>query len=133
MSQCAACGRGTPRWSVAEQVASFPPSIAGLPARSAIVWFGPPLFCKGPSSGSVLFTLEPLKGQVPSLLRFPPPSTTVDMGANAVLVGVIVGTIGVRVRERVGVAVKIGVTGGKGVMDGVTVGVTGGVTVGVGV
>ena len=52
-SHAAPPGRGTPRWSVAGQPAPSPPSIAGLPAWRAIVWVGPPLPARGPSSGFV--------------------------------------------------------------------------------
>ena len=45
-----------PRWSKKGGGAKFgsPASIAGLPGNKAWVNVGPPLSCKGPSSGSVL-------------------------------------------------------------------------------
>jgi len=45
------------RWSVASAVS--PRSIAGLPKSSSCVNVAPPLFCKGPSSGSMGLALEP--------------------------------------------------------------------------
>src|SRR5262245_21966761 len=50
MSQAPA-GRATARWSVAWQLAGSPALIAGLPAASAWVFVGPPLFASAPSSG----------------------------------------------------------------------------------
>src|SRR5438128_1259344 len=53
MSQWAACGRVTPRWSVGSQLASAAgTSSAGLPSGRAIVSVGPPLFWSAPSIGS---------------------------------------------------------------------------------
>ena len=48
--------RPGPRWSKKGGGVKFgsPASIAGLLGNSACVKVGPPLFCKGPSSGSVL-------------------------------------------------------------------------------
>jgi len=45
-----------PRWSKKGGGVKFgsPASIAGLPGNNAWVEVGPPLFCKGPSIGSVL-------------------------------------------------------------------------------
>src|SRR5215472_1569805 len=52
MSQAGSCGRDTPRWSVAGQVARVPPwSMAGLPSAGARVGVGPPLAASGPSRG----------------------------------------------------------------------------------
>src|SRR5260221_2898257 len=74
MSQCAPTGRTKPRWSrlltgAAAHTASSPASIAGLPASSAIVWVGPPLFWRplGASPAAMLF-LSPgaVNGQVES-------------------------------------------------------------------
>ncbi|MBV6465969.1 MAG: hypothetical protein PGMFKBFP_01266 [Anaerolineales bacterium] len=48
ISQCAPCGRATPRWSVAGQAASSPASIAAEPASRACVCVKPPLFASGP-------------------------------------------------------------------------------------
>jgi hypothetical protein len=57
MLQCDACGRATPRWSVASglpsspmQPAASPAPIAALPPSNATVSVGPPLACKGPKS-----------------------------------------------------------------------------------
>jgi len=44
-----------PRWSVDEPLKSLPRSMAGLTQRNPWVKVGPPLSCKGPSFGSVLF------------------------------------------------------------------------------
>ena len=52
------------------QPSGLPESIAGLPGSRAMVCVGPPLLCKGPRSGSVLFRSPvPLKLQLSSLLR----------------------------------------------------------------
>ncbi len=69
-------GRVTPRWSVVTgwagdcwsvQSATGILSIAGLPDSSASVCVGPPLSCKGPSRGLVLFELvAAVKPQVAS-------------------------------------------------------------------
>lgn len=64
-----------PRWSrlltgAAAQMTSFAESNATLPGPSAIVSVGPPLFCKGPSTGSLLIPGQAVSGQ----LRLPPPS-----------------------------------------------------------
>jgi hypothetical protein len=42
-----------PRWSVVKFAGLDPALISGLPARTAMVWVGPPLFPSGPSIGSV--------------------------------------------------------------------------------
>src|SRR5438445_8272743 len=51
-------GRGKPRWSVLAAregiTLRFPLSMAGLLVKRAWVKVGPPLFCHGPSFGSVL-------------------------------------------------------------------------------
>src|SRR5437764_12878389 len=58
MSQRGPWGRGTPRWSVVTaQAAVGMASMAGLPARRAMVLVGPPLAPSGPSLGLV-FTLS---------------------------------------------------------------------------
>ena len=46
----------------AAQMASFAASIAALPGPSAIVSVGPPLFCKGPSTGSLLMPGQVVSG-----------------------------------------------------------------------
>src|ERR1700674_27477 len=47
-------GRGLPRWSVyGGGQSGLPLSRAGLPVPIACVSVGPPLFCSGPSCGSV--------------------------------------------------------------------------------
>jgi hypothetical protein len=53
MSQPAPCGRATPRWSAmtrfpnaSVQAFTGMASIAVLPASSAMVWVGPPLFAR---------------------------------------------------------------------------------------
>ncbi len=53
MSQLASLlsGRGYPRWSFAGQLAAGIWSMAGLSNCRAIVWVGPPLFCRGPRLG----------------------------------------------------------------------------------
>ena len=67
MSQCGPRGRVKPRWSrlltgAAAQIASFAVSIAALPGPSAIVWVGPPLFCRGPSTGLLLMPGHAVSG-----------------------------------------------------------------------
>src|SRR5512135_904853 len=54
MSECAPCGRDTPRWSVDSAVPSSPASTAGLASTwIAIVGVSPgALSCSGPSCGS---------------------------------------------------------------------------------
>src|SRR6266581_8030003 len=75
MSQATPIGRETPRWSVGGQNAPLPASTAGLPASSAIVLVGPPLFAIGASRGLVLLKLPaPRKLHVSSELRLCPPS-----------------------------------------------------------
>src|SRR5262249_15464632 len=67
------CGRATQRWSVGGHPTESPASMAGLPASSACVWVGPPLFCNGPSFGSMaLRSPAPPKLQLPSLSRLCP-------------------------------------------------------------
>ncbi len=64
--------RSAPRWSVAGAVIvpvgivklKAPASIAGLPARSAMVSVGPPLFASVPSKGLVTPTTFPLTALV---------------------------------------------------------------------
>jgi hypothetical protein len=67
-------GRAKPRWSrlltgAAEQIDWSPALIAGLPASSAMVWVGPPLFASpdGSSRGLVLLN-EPVRLLKPQLL-----------------------------------------------------------------
>ena len=72
-------GRGMPRWSVSGQAVLSPASTAGLFAGRACVQVGPPLSCKGPSSGSVPGR-EPLVGSKPQEVsedRLCPPSVMV--------------------------------------------------------
>jgi hypothetical protein len=59
-----------PRWSKlgGGTNAGSPASMAGLPGKSACVKVGPPLSCRGPSTGSVL-----IRSPVP--VRTPPPSS----------------------------------------------------------
>ena len=49
-------GKPCPRWSKKGGGVKFgsPASMAGLPGKSSCVKVGPPLSCKGPSTGSVL-------------------------------------------------------------------------------
>src|SRR3972149_5707597 len=81
MSHAAPWGRATPRWSVAGGGQSeLPASMAGLPARRAWVWVGPPLFARGPSMGSVLLRWPvPEKPQVLALSRLWPLDVTVPL------------------------------------------------------
>ena len=84
MSQCAPCGRETPRWSVAEQV-SPPASMAGEPAGSAMVLVFPPLSANAPSSGSVFFRDVAPKAQVVPVSRLWPLSVIIPEQLPAVL------------------------------------------------
>src|SRR4051794_39827056 len=73
MSHAAPWGREMPRWSAFGQPSASPPSIAGLPGRSAIVGVGPPLPASAASSGSA-FGRSPaaVRKQLPSLSRLWP-------------------------------------------------------------
>ncbi len=51
--------RGTPRWSVSVVAMPLPPSSAGLPASSAMVWVGPPLLARVPSFALIGFEEVP--------------------------------------------------------------------------
>src|SRR5437763_6429558 len=53
MSQCASCGRVTPRASSAGQPLSLPASIAGLVGRRALVRTEPPFAASGDRPGSL--------------------------------------------------------------------------------
>ena len=56
MRPCTTRSKPGPRWSKNGGGVKFgsPASIAGLPGNSACVKVGPPLFCNGPTIGSVL-------------------------------------------------------------------------------
>ena len=43
----------------------LPALIAGLPFKRAIVCVGPPLFCKGPSSGLIGEEVDPRRSLAP--------------------------------------------------------------------
>ena len=73
-------GRTKPRWSrlftgAAAQMVSLPALTAGLPARSAMVWVGPPLLAK-PAGSSRGLVAGPTP-HVPSESRLWPPSVIV--------------------------------------------------------
>src|SRR5690348_11596355 len=65
MSQAGPAGRSAPRWSVGSRPApgAGPAARAGLPARSASVGVGPPLFCSGPSFGSATLAAQLASGR----------------------------------------------------------------------
>ena len=71
---------------MAEQLPLSPASIAGEPGKSAMVSVIPPLFCRGPSSGSE--TIVPSKvahGPEPSsTILFPPDTEAVPKDAHSV-------------------------------------------------
>ena len=99
-------GRTTPRWSrlftgAAAQIVSSPASMAGLPARSAIVCVGPPLFCSpaGSTTGFMLQNEVPVAGVqpvpvkphvVPSSMLWPPSATPLQQLPPEVLLAMIV-------------------------------------------
>src|SRR5690348_16274108 len=73
----AGCGVATPRWSLTSvlprMLVQDPASMAGLPASSASVRVGPPLFWSGPSLGSVLIrSPELFQPQVLAFSRLKP-------------------------------------------------------------
>src|SRR5437867_4213211 len=71
-------GRATPRWSAAGHPVLVPASSAGLPEVRAWVSVWPPLFCRGPSNGSVLLrSPTPDNPQVFALSRLLPADTMV--------------------------------------------------------
>src|SRR5262245_47068195 len=67
--------RGKARWSVAGTPALSPASMHGLPASSASVFVGPPLFRKGPSRGAMGWAAVPtMSGLTPPKPVLPVPS-----------------------------------------------------------
>src|SRR5262245_30534377 len=69
--------RAAPRWSVSGAPLPVPASMAGLPGNRAIVWVGPPLFCRAPSDGSLVTVGVPLIVPVEDITRLAPLRVTV--------------------------------------------------------